>query len=616
MNTKRLITTSIFALISASTAQAADVMIPHQPTPVASSTSTFVAPDFTWTGLYVGAQAGGFSSKTDINIVGKHKTTPLGKDLSPKLSGFEGGLYIGSNIDLGDNFILGIDTDFTWSGQKHTKDIIIGAPENTAVDNLVSRSRRSVSVGGTSNPSTTGTAQPAPAKPVSGQPAAKPVKETAPEKPVKPVDPAKSAATKPTSTNPAALTRSRGTSPTRSATTSETSVQPAPVTKATTPAPAAAAKLETTVQSVAAKLASARSDAEAMPLMKELLKAKALTRSSGISQPPVAAAVPAAVVAPAALAKSEPATPAVAPIPAAAPAPAKPVAAAPAAAAKPAAPAPASPVSAAAASAPVSAAAAKPAAPAAPAGGEGLVLARSASSESEASVANGANNNGHSYYAAHGGSASHGHGHGHGSGGHSHGVGANPHATGSHPHAANPHAVSNNPHGSNPHGLQSAAGRSAQGTEAAENGSNVYGIEQIKEMVSELGLGDNGPIGTLSHTLKQNWAGATRVRIGFAADRFMPYIAGGVAYTQLQDTLSVSVKKDDGTAIVSKNLTDETKTMVGYTIGGGFDFAMLDNVILRAEYRYSDFGKKKFAKEKLEIKYTTNDFRVGVAYKF
>ncbi|WP_375706288.1 outer membrane protein, partial [Bartonella sp. AA2SXKL] len=87
-------------------------------------------------------------------------------------------------------------------------------------------------------------------------------------------------------------------------------------------------------------------------------------------------------------------------------------------------------------------------------------------------------------------------------------------------------------------------------------------------------------------------------------------------YTQLHDTISISIKKNDESVVASKNLTDEKKTMIGYTLGGGVDFAMTDNILLRAEYRYSDFGKKKFAKEKLEINYKTNDFRVGVAYKF
>ncbi|ENN92344.1 outer membrane protein [Bartonella bovis] len=117
-----------------------------------------------------------------------------------------------------------------------------------------------------------------------------------------------------------------------------------------------------------------------------------------------------------------------------------------------------------------------------------------------------------------------------------------------------------------------------------------------------------------SNTLKQKWSGATRVRIGFSVDRVMPYIAGGVAYAQIQNTLSKSIE------ILSKEIpsssVSDTKMMVGYTLGGGVDFAMADNVILRAEYRYSDFGKQKFAKDELEIDYQTNDFRVGVAYKF
>ncbi|OPB35333.1 hypothetical protein Btaycd_005810, partial [Bartonella taylorii] len=133
-----------------------------------------------------------------------------------------------------------------------------------------------------------------------------------------------------------------------------------------------------------------------------------------------------------------------------------------------------------------------------------------------------------------------------------------------------------NPHSSNPHVGQKVAGHGAQGAQAADkNATNVYGIEQVKQEIAALSLEQGREVESLSHTLKQNWAGATRVRIGFAADRFMPYIAGGIAYTQLQDTLSISFKKGDGRVVSSKNLTDETKTMIGYTLGGGVDFAML-----------------------------------------
>ncbi len=116
---------------------------------------------------------------------------------------------------------------------------------------------------------------------------------------------------------------------------------------------------------------------------------------------------------------------------------------------------------------------------------------------------------------------------------------------------------------------------------------------------------------TFNHTLKQKWTGATRVRVGFSAGRVMPYIAGGVAYGQFQDILSTIITGDEP----FNRTSDVTKTMIGYTLGGGVDFAMTDHLVVRAEYRYSDFGKKKF-KDEIEVKYKTNDFRAGIAYKF
>ncbi|WP_042995408.1 outer membrane protein [Bartonella quintana] len=116
---------------------------------------------------------------------------------------------------------------------------------------------------------------------------------------------------------------------------------------------------------------------------------------------------------------------------------------------------------------------------------------------------------------------------------------------------------------------------------------------------------------TFSRTLKQKWTGATRVRVGFPVERMMPYISGGIAYGQFQDIFSMSITGEDA----ASTTLDDTKTMIGYTLGGGVDFAMTDHFIVRAEYRYSDFGKKKF-QERIELNYKTNDFRVGVAYKF
>ncbi|AQX27490.1 MULTISPECIES: outer membrane protein [unclassified Bartonella] len=134
------------------------------------------------------------------------------------------------------------------------------------------------------------------------------------------------------------------------------------------------------------------------------------------------------------------------------------------------------------------------------------------------------------------------------------------------------------------------------------------GNVQVRSIAKE---GDD-PVNA-SNTLKEKWVGATRLRIGFAVDHVMPYVSAGVAYAQLSDLLTI---RNESKELPIINLIDDTKVFVGYTFGGGIDFAMAKSVILRAEYRYSDFGKKKFAKDRVEIGYKTNDFRVGVAYKF
>ncbi len=95
----------------------------------------------------------------------------------------------------------------------------------------------------------------------------------------------------------------------------------------------------------------------------------------------------------------------------------------------------------------------------------------------------------------------------------------------------------------------------------------------------------------------------------------MPYVVGGVAYTQVEATYGEG-NKESANAVtkIAKTTLYETATMVG--IGGGIDFAMTDNVLLRVEYRFSDYGKKKFFTDNEKYNFKTNDFCVDVAYKF
>ena len=109
-------------------------------------------------------------------------------------------------------------------------------------------------------------------------------------------------------------------------------------------------------------------------------------------------------------------------------------------------------------------------------------------------------------------------------------------------------------------------------------------------------------------TTQIRWAGATRARVGYAVDRFLPYIAGGVVLGGIKDTVTTN----------NSSFTSD-KTRAGWTIGGGVDYAATDNVVLRLEYRYTDFGKQNFNlnnSTNYSRKLSTNDIRIGIAYKF
>ncbi|WP_273755578.1 outer membrane protein [Bartonella sp. MM73XJBT.G] len=143
------------------------------------------------------------------------------------------------------------------------------------------------------------------------------------------------------------------------------------------------------------------------------------------------------------------------------------------------------------------------------------------------------------------------------------------------------------------------------------------GIPIIKPAAQDETIPNIDDIVVSSVTLKEKWGGALRARIGFASHRLMPYIAGGIAYTQMQYILSLLTKShEDSTVFASGNVFDKTKVMIGYTLGGGFDLAMTDDIIMRTEYRYTDFFKKKFANDELKISDQAHNFRLGIAYKF
>lgn len=105
------------------------------------------------------------------------------------------------------------------------------------------------------------------------------------------------------------------------------------------------------------------------------------------------------------------------------------------------------------------------------------------------------------------------------------------------------------------------------------------------------------------------WIATARGRIGYAFDRFLPYVTGGAAFTRLQNTF-LPTGADNG----SRNLT-------GWTLGAGLEWAFWQNWSVKAEYLHVDFGHPVILSPiiGLNIRHNASNLnivRVGLNYKF
>lgn len=100
-----------------------------------------------------------------------------------------------------------------------------------------------------------------------------------------------------------------------------------------------------------------------------------------------------------------------------------------------------------------------------------------------------------------------------------------------------------------------------------------------------------------------DWQWSVRGRAGYAIDRTLIYGTAGIAGTNAYvDVIGSPIKIED--------------SMVGWTLGAGVEHAFTDNWLVRAEYRYSDYGEFELLGVGTGVDVTEHAFKVGVSYKF
>jgi outer membrane immunogenic protein len=125
------------------------------------------------------------------------------------------------------------------------------------------------------------------------------------------------------------------------------------------------------------------------------------------------------------------------------------------------------------------------------------------------------------------------------------------------------------------------------------SGTFVYGLEgdvdyfrsNPQVINGTATLSDGVTSFTVGQSLTTNYLATVRPRLGVAADHNLFYITGGVAFTKA----SYSQTYVDAAVPSGTGLATGSKSLVGWTVGAGWEYAWTDNWTFRLEYLFTSF---------------------------
>lgn len=140
-----------------------------------------------------------------------------------------------------------------------------------------------------------------------------------------------------------------------------------------------------------------------------------------------------------------------------------------------------------------------------------------------------------------------------------------------------------------------------------QTGNVVLGIETDADWTNLKGSTTGGVCATDGGgqcQTQQSWFGTTRVRAGYAFDRWLPYVTGGVAYGNIQAV------QPTGTS---------TGTKAGWAAGAGVEYGINRNWSAKLEFMHIDLGTATFmgaasGTNTLAVPLTDNLVRAGINY--
>jgi outer membrane immunogenic protein len=118
-----------------------------------------------------------------------------------------------------------------------------------------------------------------------------------------------------------------------------------------------------------------------------------------------------------------------------------------------------------------------------------------------------------------------------------------------------------------------------------QTGNWVFGVAADADWANLSGNGPDLTGAAFGYNSKVDFIGTVTGRAGFAVvDRSMFYVKGGAAW--VHDNFFITVPPAGATAAS----VDQTRW--GFVVGGGWEWAVIKNLSVFAEYDYMDFGKQ------------------------
>ena len=132
-------------------------------------------------------------------------------------------------------------------------------------------------------------------------------------------------------------------------------------------------------------------------------------------------------------------------------------------------------------------------------------------------------------------------------------------------------------------------------------GQVVFGVEGDMDW-ADLRGSSTCLAGATTCETRNHWLATARGRLGYAFDRFMPYVTGGGAFGDIKTSIA--------------GLGDTTTTRAGWTLGGGLEFAIAGPWTAKVEYLHVDLGNASTVVAGSDASFHADIVRGGINYRF